>query len=84
MALARTGNGALCSRGLAFFTGQELIVEAGEGRSDADLARIAVRLAHDMVESGPIESALELTGPGGDALCAAPEDRGRIVRVTWL
>ena len=81
--LERTGNGALCSQGLAFLTGQELIVEAGEGKTAADLARVAIRFAHELVESGPLGSPRDLLGPDGEQLRATPEDRGRLIRLSW-
>ena len=80
-ALVREANGALRSDGLAFFTGQELRVEPTCGETPSDVGKIAIRLVHRLVDSEPVLSRQELTGPDGERLIAEPREGGRVVRV---
>ncbi len=80
-ALVREGDGAMRSEGLAFFTGQELRVEPTCGETLGDLGKIAVRLVHRLVDSEPVQSRQNITGPNGERLLAEPREGGRVVRV---
>ena len=80
-ALVRESDGALCSEGLAFFTGQELRVEPTCGETLGDLGKIAVRLVHRLVDSESVQSRQNITGPNGERLIAEPREDGRVVRV---
>ena len=79
--IARTGDGGVESDGLAYFTGQELQVDARRGESAADTVKLAVRAIDHMVRHGPVERREKLTGPSGEALIAEPAAGGRIVRL---
>lgn len=70
--LHRTAQGAMESRGLAFFTGQELQLPAAAGYTPADQARIAVRLINELVGRDALTQPVELTGPAGEPLVIAP------------
>lgn len=70
--LHRTAQGGMDSRGLAFFTGQELSLPAALGRNPADQARIAVRLINELVGRDPLVEPIEVTGPAGERLVIAP------------
>jgi len=79
--LVRDADGALRSDGLAFFTGQELRVEPTCGETSSEIGKIAIRLVHRLVDSEPVLSRQELTGPDGERLIAEPREGGRVVRV---
>ena len=53
-ALERQRNGAMISRGLTLLTGQELRFEPDKRLPAAAMARLAVRLIHELVQSGPL------------------------------
>lgn len=65
-------NGAMVTHGLELLIGQELRIEAGHQMKAADLAKIAVRLIHQLVNDGPLEETTEIEGPGGERLLAVP------------
>lgn len=79
--LQSKASGAMVSRGLDFLIGQELRIEAGHKLSQAEIARIAVRLIHDLVSDGPLVEANEFTGPGGERILAVPVRNALQVRV---
>lgn len=81
-ALVRGADGSLRSHGLAHFIGQELAVDPAIVGGTAAAARIAVRLIHAFVEDGPLHAPADLEGPDGQRLHAAPDETGRLVRVT--
>ncbi len=70
--LHRTAQGIMESRGLEFFTGQELQLPAAAGFTPADQARIAVRLINELVGREALTQPVELTGPSGEPLVIAP------------
>ena len=80
-ALVRDADGALRSDGLAFFTGQELRVEPTCASTPGEAGKIAIRLVHRLVDSEPVLSRQEITGPDGERLIAEPREGGRVVRV---
>jgi len=80
--LAADDGGGLRSEGLAFFTGQELLIDGTVAGGRQGAARIAVRLIDAMVEQGPITAPVELAGIDGSALLATPAPGGRLVRVS--
>lgn len=74
-ALSRTREGAMRSVGLGVFAGHELEVESAEGDSPADLARLAVRVIHHLVQNGTYTPGVH-EGPGGEYLhCSYSADR---------
>lgn len=79
--LRRSGNGAMDSQGLAFFTGQEITIPAASGLSPSDQARIAVRLINDLVEREPLVEPEQFKGPGGEVVVVAPITAERRLRV---
>lgn len=83
-ALTRLANGALVSTGLDFLIGQEVYLEPDPGLTPAAMARLAVRLIHDLVEHGPMPDIRELTGTDGQPLLAVPVQQGRQLRVKRL
>lgn len=77
-ALSRNREGAMCSVGLGVFAGHELSVEPAPGDSPADLARLAVRVIHDLVQNGPYSAGVH-EGPGGEFLhCSYNADRTQL------
>ena len=79
--LHRTADGAMESRGLAFMTGQELRFEPDRRLVAAAVARIAMRLIHSLIESGPLTQPADFSGPDGERLRLEPIRNGRQLRV---
>ncbi|MEN9684010.1 MAG: hypothetical protein RIQ99_899 [Pseudomonadota bacterium] len=82
--LHRLDDGAMVSHGLAYFTGQELRFEPGHGLEVTGIARIAVRLIHDLVGAVPLLDPIDLTGPGGERVRAEPRADGAMIRITVM
>jgi hypothetical protein len=79
-ALEHTDEGVR-SEGLAFFTGQELLVLRRKGDEAADLAKLAVRIIDYMVANGPFRQELEFEGPDGGLLRVSPAAYGKLATV---
>lgn len=79
--LKRERNGAMVSQGLELLIGQELRFEPDSELSPAQVARIAVRMIHELVERGPLAEAGEFAGPEGEPLLAVPVREGSQLRV---
>jgi hypothetical protein len=79
--LQRASDGAMVSAGLDFLIGQELRFEPNRRLVPAAVARIAVRLIHSLIESGPLTAPAEFVGPEGERLEVSPMDGGRQLRV---
>ena len=77
-------DGGLLSEGLAFFTGQELRIEPFPGAKPSDTAKLAIRLIHTMVESGPLEVPWETTDDHGHSYRLEPSANAKFVRVWRL
>lgn len=80
-ALARDPDGGLRSEGLAHFIGQELRIEPYHGEPLADAAKLALRLIHGFVESGPVSATFETTGLNGAPLLVEPSANRSFIRV---
>lgn len=80
-AVSQTDEGSVVSHGLAYFTGQELVVEPLKNESPADTVKLAVRLIDYFVRYGPIDKPQPLEGPTGERLLAEPVEGGRQV---WI
>lgn len=72
---------ALQSAGLAYFTGQELRVEAGLAADNHRASRLALRIAEMLVHRGPLLESEQFAGPDGGTLRLEPSANGRFVRV---
>lgn len=81
VALEREPNGAMISRGLDYLTGQELRFEPDKRIQTAAMARLAVRLIHELVQLGPLREERDFVGPAGEHLLAVPVRNGTQVRV---
>ena len=81
-ALIKGADGTVRSHGLAHFIGQELALDPSIDGGAAAAARVAVRLIHALVEDGPLQAPIDVEGPDGQPLHAAPENAGRLVHVT--
>jgi hypothetical protein len=79
--IERSHDGSVESDGLAYFTGQELRVDARRGEAAAATVKLAVRAIDHLVRHGRVERRERLTGPDGEALLAEPSAGGRIVRL---
>lgn len=79
-ALEREPNGAMVSRGLSLLTGQELWFEPDQRLPAAAMARLAVRLIHELVQRGPLTAEQDFKGPAGEHLLVVPVRDGTQVR----
>lgn len=73
--------GSLESKGLALFTGQELVLEPDPAMDQAQAGKVALRLLHWLVESGRVTETMSLTGPSGETLLLEPRPEQGIVCV---
>lgn len=79
--LKQEGSGAMVSCGLGLLIGQELRFEPDKRLPSAAKARLAVRLIHELVQSGPLKQERDFTGPGGEHLLAVPVRDGTQLRI---
>ncbi|MBS0481167.1 MAG: hypothetical protein JSR96_03265 [Proteobacteria bacterium] len=70
--LRREGDGAMVSRGLGLLIGQELRFEPQQALSAGAVARISVRLIHELIGGGALTRPQEFIGPDGELLLATP------------
>lgn len=80
--LEREGDGSIVSVGLSLLIGQELRFIADPKLVSADLARIAVRLIHALIDTGPLTSTHTFLGPDREQLVVTPNLRGTQLDVT--
>lgn len=80
--LQRETDGSIVSVGLALLTGQELRFLPDQKLVAADLARIAVRLIHALIELGPLTGSHSFVGPEREDLLVTPNLRGTQLDVT--
>ena len=80
-ALSPSADGSIQSEGLVLLTGQELRLESELTQDRAAGAKIALRLLHWLVETGPINDGQLIVGPEGEPLRVEPSENGRFVRV---
>lgn len=78
--LEREQNGAFVSHGLALITGQELRFEPDKNLPPAAVARIAVRLVHELVQLGPLTHEQDFVGPAGESVLVVPVRNGTQLR----
>ena len=80
-ALYRDNDGAIRSEGLAFFIGQELLIEPDPSTTTAQDAKLAARLINQLVGSDAIHQRLEFLGPSGEHISVEPSGNDRVLRV---
>lgn len=80
--LEQRGQGIIGTVGLGFLIGQEIVFDLGADADRTLVARIAIRLVHELVTHGRLVEPRELVGAWSEELWAAPEQGGSIVRVT--
>jgi len=79
-ALVANADGSISSKGLAYFTAQEVQVEGRTGESQADTVKAAIRVIDHLVRVGRIEERREIEDDGGNMI-AEPSQVGRLV---WI
>ena len=72
---------ALQSMGLAYFTGQELRLEADLAMDADSSTRLGLRIAEMLAHRGPLEQVELFAGPDGGTVRLEPSGNGRFVRV---
>ena len=80
--LQREADGAIVSVGLDLLIGQELRFASSAKFAAPDIARIAVRLIHALIETGPLAGPHDFTGPDGETLQVVPVAHGRQLDVS--
>lgn len=80
--LERESDGSIVSVGLALLTGQELRFVPDAKLIPADIARIAVRLIHALIETGPLTAQHTFVGPDRETLLVTPSMQGTQLDVT--
>ena len=80
-ALAETQEGGFRSEGLAFFIGQELAIAPEISQDKASAAKLALRLFHQLVETGAVTEPQAVIGPEGEDLMLEPAEDGKTVRI---
>jgi hypothetical protein len=75
-------DGALNSRGLNFFVGQELAVQPGVAAKPEQCAQLAVRLIDRLITEGALSEPRAFAFDGLPPVIVAPVDGGRMLRVT--
>ena len=80
--LEREGDGAIVSVGLDLLIGQELQFATTEKFAAPDIARIAVRLIHALIDTGPLVGPHDFIGPDGITLQVQPVAHGRRLNVS--
>lgn len=79
-ALVAHPDGSIASKGLAHFTGQEVQVESRSGETQADTAKVAIRVIDYLVRHGRLHEAHELD-TSDERLIAEPSQIGSLIRV---
>ena len=80
--LERDAEGSIISVGLALLIGQELRFSPDPKLVPADIARIAVRLIHALIETGPLTAQHSFLGPDRETLQVTPNLPGTQLEVT--
>lgn len=73
--------GGVESRGMAYFTGQELRLEPGAAPDQEQSAALALRLASQLIHRGRLDAPEQAMSPHGTPLRLEPSPNGRFVRV---
>lgn len=73
--------GGIESRGLAYFTRQELRIEPGAFADEGQGTLLAMRIAGQLIYRGKLDAAEQAIAPDGRALRLEPSPNGRFVRV---
>ncbi|MDA7787970.1 hypothetical protein N8940_01920 [Sphingomonadaceae bacterium] len=79
--LKETDDGALRSEGLAFFTGQELLMNAEIAEDRVSAAKLAVRLINELVGKAPVTEDTVIAGLTGEPLQLSLSSDGRLLRI---
>ena len=72
--------GALQSQGLALFTGYETRIEPKAGETPQELAKLAARVVHELVQAGP-QGLANLTDPAGQVLRSEMQQDQQLLRL---
>lgn len=80
--LQRDRDGSMQTVGLALLTGQELVFAPDRLLGPADMARIAVRLIHALIEVDPLVAPHLFTGPEGETIDVVPLNQGQQLSVS--
>lgn len=78
--LKKINDDTLQSEGLAYFTGQEILVEVVDGNDQA-AAKLAVRVIDYLVDRGSLEREQTIEAPNGGYLLLSPDREKKLIRV---
>lgn len=79
-ALSAQADGSVASRGLAHFSGQEVMVSAGRQSAPEDVLKVAAQVVARFAQAGPIDAITQLQIQDA-TFCAEPVQRGKRVLV---
>lgn len=79
--LQNDAGGNLISRGLSLFSGQELLIQPPADMPMSVVARIAVRLLHELAGQPAVMEPVERLGPEGEDVRLTPDPGGKTLRV---
>ena len=80
-AIQERPDGGVESRGLTFFIGQEVQVEAQRREPTSETVKLAVRAIDYLVRNGPLHEPQQLDAPDGEVVTAEVAPGGKLVRV---
>lgn len=80
-AIHRRDDGSVVSDGLAFFTGQELLIDPRRSEHATDTIKLAVRAVDHLVREGRLTGILSFLGRNNERLEIEPMPDGRTVRL---
>ncbi len=80
-AFEQTDDGALKSQGLAYFIGQEILIELPLSADLVTATRLGVRLVNQLVLTGGVSTAEQVIAPAGLRLILEPSENSKIVSV---
>ncbi|WP_162935779.1 hypothetical protein [Tsuneonella amylolytica] len=80
-AFAPDENDRLCSEGLAWFTGQEIVLTGPLADDRAAAIRLGVHLIDQLIGRGPLKTSEAIVSPYKDRLILEPADGGTVIAV---
>lgn len=82
--IKRESDGALVTNGLAFLIGKELHFTPAPTINSSDAARIVIRLVHELVERGGIDTPLSIVGPDGTNILVRPSADRSVIHAAMV
>ena len=84
VATDRAEDGRVRSRGLDFFIGQEVLLDASLSDDCIAAAKLLARLAHNLIGEGPVQDVRQLAQEDGNAFVLTPSHDGTVLEVSRM